>query len=194
MRSSIRGAVVLPFVLLGTACSPPIVTSNVTVVTPAEVVEARRPVPPPIAAPPSAPSSTCTQAATATSDKPAAPSITIKGSALQGLVDADLAKRALDTSKGLRGLASIGRRDEDAVRNGVQLTYAKTPDGVRSYILWQYSFSRMKVLDEERELTRRLGDQVEGSDAVFEAPRDEQAIENAADALEALARRLVADP
>jgi hypothetical protein len=65
---------------------------------------------------------------------------------------------------------------------------------VRSYILWQYTFSRVKVLDEERELTRRLGDQVEGCDAVFEAPADESAIENAADALEALARRLVADP
>jgi hypothetical protein len=65
---------------------------------------------------------------------------------------------------------------------------------VRKYILWQYTFVRLKVLDEERELVRRLGRHVHGRDALFDAPGDEDAIENAADALEALARRLVADP
>ncbi len=122
------------------------------------------------------------------------PSITIKGSALERLGDGELARRALETSKSLRGLASIGRRDEDAARKGVSLTYARTAEEVRTYILWQYGYSRMKVLDEERELTRRLGDRVQGSDAVFEAPADEGALEDAADALEALARRLVDDP
>jgi hypothetical protein len=53
---------------------------------------------------------------------------------------------------------------------------------------------RLKVLDEERELVRRLGRHVHGRDALFDAPGDEDAIESAADALEALARRLVADP
>jgi hypothetical protein len=51
----------------------------------------------------------------------------------------------------------------------------------------------MKVLDEARELTRRLGHDVEGSEAVFEAPSSPDEIENAADALEALSRRLVAN-
>jgi hypothetical protein len=118
----------------------------------------------------------------------------IKGSALEALDDADLAKRVLATSKELRALAAIGRRDEAAARGGAQVPYAKTADDVRAYILGQYKFARIKVLDEEHEMTRRLGNRVEANDALFDAPRDEDDIENAADALEALARRLVVDP
>jgi hypothetical protein len=176
-------AALLACYALGSAgCAAPVVTA--TVVAPAAEgsapeCKARQDVP--------APSSERTRA-------PAAGAIVIKGSALQSLDDGDLAKRTLETSKGLRSLASIGRRDEAAAREGVRLTYAKTPEEVRGYILGQYTFVRLKVLDEEREITRRLGDQVEGSDAVFEAPSDEGDIERAADALEAIARRLVADP
>jgi hypothetical protein len=162
----------------GAACSPPVVTTVVGAAAAPEGNAGR-------AAP--APAFPATTA-------PASRHIVIKGSALQSLDDADLARRALETTRGLRGLASIGRRDEAAAREGVKLTYAKTPDDVRAYILWQYTFSRLKVLDEEREITRRLGANVEGSDAVFDAPRDEGDLESAADALEALARRLVVDP
>jgi hypothetical protein len=120
--------------------------------------------------------------------------LVIKGSALERLSDDELARRAIDTSKELRVLAGIDKRDEAAAGAGVHLTYANTPGEVRTYILGQYRFARMKVMDEARELTRRLGDAVEGSDAAFEAPTSPDEIDDAADALEALSRRLVADP
>jgi hypothetical protein len=118
----------------------------------------------------------------------------IKGSALERLADDQLARRAIETSHELRVLAGIGRRDEAAAGAGTALTYAKTAGEVRTYILGQYRFARMKVLDEAQELTRRLDDAVEGDHRVFEAPTSPADIEGAADALEALSRRLVADP
>lgn len=147
------------------ACAPPPIAMNVT-----------------CGAPPSADA------------RQSVPSLVIQGSALESLDDGELARRAIQTSTSLRGLAGIGKRDEAAARDGVHLTYAKTPPEVRTYILGQYRFVRVKVLDEARELTRRLGDKVEGSDAVFTDPADPDAIEDAADALEALSRRLVVDP
>jgi hypothetical protein len=186
MRISIAGAMAAWWWLECAACSPPVVTTTV-VVAPAPDLAARQLVPPPVAQAGGRPGETAPPASSLES-------IVIKGSALQGLGDGELARRAMETTRRLRGLAGIGRRDEDAARDGTRLTYAKTPYEVRRYILGQYGFVRIEVLDEERELTRRLGDRVQGSDAIFDAPGDVDGIGSAAEALEALARRLVVDP
>jgi hypothetical protein len=187
MRISIAGAMAAWWWLACAACSPSVVTTTV-VVAPTPDVAARQLVPLPVAQAGGRPGETTPPAS------PPGTSIVIEGSALEGLGDGELARRAMETTRRLRGVAGIGRRDEDAARDGTRLTYAKTAYEVRRYILGQYGLVRIEVLDEERELTRRLGDRVQGSDAIFEAPGDVDGIDGAADALEALARRLVVDP
>jgi hypothetical protein len=182
------------------ACGPPNVVSNVVVVPPPTVF-ARQTIPPSCAEAPTVSLGGPARSKRADPNENEGPSgaalgdpLVLEGSALQRLGDDELAKRALGTAESLRGLAAIGRRDEAAARDGVRLTYARTADDVRRYVVWRYSFQRMKVLDEGSELRRRLGAAVRGGDAIFESVGDEDGIERAADALEALARRLVVDP
>ena len=146
-------AVVASSWLACAGCSPPIVTTTV-VLAPVPDVASRQRVPPPIAQETEPPDEALPAA------RPSGGPIVIRGSALERLGDSALAARAIETPPPkacVRGLASIGRRDEEAAREGISLSYAKTPADVRKYILWQYTFVRSKILDEERELARRLG-------------------------------------